>query len=220
MVAVCVAAIGLLATVSFASIEIAASTENDIGVSGVVHDADGRPLIGASVLLGGVEVVTDDGGRWMLEVSPGVHLLEVSLEGYISVRRELSVAAELGLVDVMLVPPLHLSENVVVRAVRAEKRTPVTKTDIGREQVEAVNRGQEMPFLLGPTPSANYNADSGVAAGYSYFNLRGIGQTRPRSRTKDSRCARRSAVSLERSRTQQPGGTPAVSLWAIACLCR
>ena len=49
MVAVCVAAIGLLATVSFASIEIVASTENDIGVSGVVHDADGRPLVGASV---------------------------------------------------------------------------------------------------------------------------------------------------------------------------
>ncbi len=178
MVAVCVAAIGLVATVSFASIEIAASTENDIGVSGVVHDAAGRPLVGASVLLGGVEVVTDDEGRWSLDVSAGVHVLEVSLEGFVTIHRELPVVAELGLIDVTLVPPLHLTENVVVRAVRAEERSPVTKTDIDRELIEAVNRGQEMTFLLGPTPSANYNSDSGIAAGYSYFNLRGIGQTR------------------------------------------
>ena len=102
----------------------------------------------------------------------------MSLEGFLTIHRELPVTAELGSIDVTLVPPLHLTENVVVRAVRAEERSPVTKTDIDREQIEAVNRGQEMPFLLGPTPSANFNSDSGIAAGYSYFNLRGIGQTR------------------------------------------
>jgi iron complex outermembrane receptor protein len=175
--ALCVA-IGLLVTNSFASIENTASAEDDITVSGIVHDAAGQPIAGASVRIGDLEVVTDDEGRWTLQVSSGVHLLEVSLKGFMTVQRELRVAVDLGLVDVTLVPPLHLTENVVVRAVRAERRNPVTKTDIDREIIEAVNRGQEMPFLLGPTPSANYNADSGIAAGYSYFNLRGIGQTR------------------------------------------
>jgi len=74
--------------------------------------------------------------------------------------------------------PYHLSEEVVVQAVRADERTPVTKTDVDREAIERVNRGQEMPFLLGETPSVNFNSDSGIAAGYSYFNVRGIGQTR------------------------------------------
>jgi len=74
--------------------------------------------------------------------------------------------------------PIRLSEEVVVQAVRAEERTPVTKTDIGSEAIDLVNRGQEMPFLLGRVPSVNFQSDSGLAAGYAYFNVRGIGQTR------------------------------------------
>ena len=73
---------------------------------------------------------------------------------------------------------IHLSEDVVVQAVRADERTPVTKTDVERPAIELVNRGQEMPFLLGATPAVNFQSDSGIAAGYAYFNIRGIGQTR------------------------------------------
>jgi iron complex outermembrane receptor protein len=73
---------------------------------------------------------------------------------------------------------VRVSEEVVVQAVRADERTPVTKTDIGREAIDLVNRGQEMPFLLGTVPSVNFQSDSGIAAGYAYFNIRGIGQTR------------------------------------------
>ncbi len=74
--------------------------------------------------------------------------------------------------------PIHLTEEVVVQAVRADERTPVTKTDLEREQIDLVNRGQEMPFLLGTAPAVNFQSDTGVAAGYAYFNIRGIGQTR------------------------------------------
>jgi iron complex outermembrane receptor protein len=74
--------------------------------------------------------------------------------------------------------PVRLSEEVVVQAVRAEERTPVTKTDVSREEIELLSRGQEMPFLLGRTPAVNFQSDSGLAAGYAYFNIRGIGQTR------------------------------------------
>jgi iron complex outermembrane recepter protein len=74
--------------------------------------------------------------------------------------------------------PIRLSEEVVVQAVRAGERTPVTKTDIDRSEIELINRGQEMPFLLGGTPAVNFQSDTGLAAGYAYFNIRGIGQTR------------------------------------------
>jgi iron complex outermembrane receptor protein len=74
--------------------------------------------------------------------------------------------------------PIRLSEQVVVQAVRAEERTPVTKTDIGAEELQLGNRGQEMPFLLGRAPSVNFQSDTGLAAGYAYFNVRGITQTR------------------------------------------
>ena len=35
-----------------------------------------------------------------------------------------------------------------------------------------------MPFLLGATPAVNFQSDTGLAAGYAYFNIRGIGPTR------------------------------------------
>ncbi|MCG6923048.1 MAG: TonB-dependent receptor [Acidobacteria bacterium] len=172
----CVAAVGLLApTVDAAE---AAPGEAVVAVSGAVHDVDGHPLAGATVVLGGHEIRTDDAGRWSVALPPGAHDLAVSLDGFVTVRREVRVAAGIGPIDVALTRPLRLTEDVVVQAVRAEERTPVTKTNIGREQIEAVNRGQEMPVLLGPSPSANFNSDNGLAAGYSYFNLRGIGQTR------------------------------------------
>jgi iron complex outermembrane recepter protein len=77
-------------------------------------------------------------------------------------------------------PPgaVRLSEEVVVQGIRAEERTPVSKTDIERDAIVLVNRGQEMPYLLGATPGVNFQSDSGIAAGYAYFNVRGIGQTR------------------------------------------
>ena len=74
--------------------------------------------------------------------------------------------------------PVRLHESVVVQGVRAEERTPVTKTDVGRETIEAASRGQEMPFLLATTPAVNVQSDSGMAAGYAYFNIRGVSQTR------------------------------------------
>jgi iron complex outermembrane receptor protein len=74
--------------------------------------------------------------------------------------------------------PNRLTEEIVVQGVRAEEHTPVTKTDLGRDAIDLVNRGQEMPFLLAATPSVNVQSDSGAAAGYAYFNVRGISQTR------------------------------------------
>jgi iron complex outermembrane receptor protein len=149
-----------------------------VPVSGVVRDAEGQPLAGASVVLGSLEARTDGEGRWSLSVVPGPHSLLVSLDGFLTVSREVRVTPETGTIDVHLARPLQLREDVVVHAVRAEERAPVTKTNIDAERIEAVNRGQEMPFLLGPTPSTNFTSDNGLAAGYSYFNIRGISQTR------------------------------------------
>ncbi len=171
-----VVAVGLLARPAAAlSQEDSPAT---LTVSGVVLDADARPLAGATVVLGDRDARSDDAGRWLLSVQSGSQMLEVSLDGFLTARRELHVATGLGTVEVTLARPIRLSEDVVVQAVRAEERTPVTKTNIGREHIVAVNRGQEMPFILGPTPSVNYNSDNGIASGYSYFNVRGISQTR------------------------------------------
>ena len=72
-----------------------------------------------------------------------------------------------------------VSETMVVTAIRAEEETPVTKTDIPREEIEQRYHGQDVPLLLRDAPSINAYTESGVGgAGYSYISLRGISPTR------------------------------------------
>jgi iron complex outermembrane receptor protein len=69
-------------------------------------------------------------------------------------------------------------EEVVVQAVRADADTPVTKTDVPREEIEKKNMGQEMPYLLKDLPAMTYYSDTGLANGYAYVSMRGVGPTR------------------------------------------
>jgi iron complex outermembrane receptor protein len=74
--------------------------------------------------------------------------------------------------------PYRHAETVLVQAIRADRETPVTKTDLDAAELERLDHGQEMPFLLQQTPSLTFYSDNGLGAGYSYFSLRGIHQTR------------------------------------------
>ena len=75
-------------------------------------------------------------------------------------------------------PVLRRAEDVVVQAVRADADTPVTKTDVAREEIEKKNMGQEMPHLLKDLPAMTYYSDTGLANGYAYVSMRGVGPTR------------------------------------------
>ncbi|MBK6406499.1 MAG: hypothetical protein IPF66_16515 [Holophagales bacterium] len=46
---------------------------------------------------------------------------------------------------------------------RADADTPVTKTDVAREEIEKKNMGQEMPHLLKDLPAMTYYSDTGLA---------------------------------------------------------
>ncbi len=70
------------------------------------------------------------------------------------------------------------SEEIVVQAVRADADTPVTKTEVSREEIAKQNVGQEMPALLADLPSMTYYSDTGLGNGYAYVSMRGIGPTR------------------------------------------
>src|SRR4051812_37839183 len=74
-------------------------------------------------------------------------------------------------------PVLH--EAIVVSGIRAEEKTPVTKSDIDQETIEKDYYGQDIPLLLRATPSITAYAEAGVGgSGYSYITLRGISPTR------------------------------------------
>lgn len=71
------------------------------------------------------------------------------------------------------------TESIVVSAIRADETTPVTKTDIARDEIERDYHGQDVPLLLRDAPSVHAWAESGAGgSGYSYITLRGVSPTR------------------------------------------
>jgi iron complex outermembrane receptor protein len=80
---------------------------------------------------------------------------------------------------VLLAVAPQYSDSIVVSAIRADDDTPVTKTDIPKEEIEKRYHGQDVPLLLRDAPSVNAYAESGAGgSGYSYISLRGVSPTR------------------------------------------
>jgi iron complex outermembrane receptor protein len=149
-------------------------------VSGVVRSAAGRSLQGAALALDAdaSAAASDASGTFRLEVASGEHVLHVSHAGFAPQSLAIHVADAPLSLEVVLVPDLRFSEAVTVQAVRADERAPLATSGIDRAELEARSFGQELPLLLGASPSVTYYSDSGTGAGYSYFYVRGILQTR------------------------------------------
>jgi len=149
-------------------------------VTGTLRDAAGRPVAGARVVLddGTSETRSGASGEYQLEATVGTHRLRVLTSDYVEAARDLEVAADLTGVDFTLAPPYRIQEDVVVRAIRADERAPITATGLDRPDLERQDFGQEMPVLLKQQPSMTFYSDNGTGFGYSYFYLRGIQQTR------------------------------------------
>ena len=69
-------------------------------------------------------------------------------------------------------------QDVQVVATRATKKTPVAFTNMGKEQLKAVNFGQDVPYLLSLTPSVTMTSDAGNGIGYTSLRVRGTDPSR------------------------------------------
>ena len=67
---------------------------------------------------------------------------------------------------------------VEIQAVRATDKTPVTKLTLTKPEIEKLNVGQDLPFLLNLTPSLVASSDAGNGVGYTYLKLRGSDASR------------------------------------------
>ena len=156
-----------------------AAADGSVEVSGLVRDETGRPVAAVSLapVDGGPGTETDSAGAFRLNLRPGPHTLRVTAAGRAPASVQVEATAASAPLEITL-GPLRLQEDVVVQAIRADARAPVTKTDLGREDIERLDYGQEMPILLKQTPSITQYSETGIGAGYAYFYLRGIQQTR------------------------------------------
>src|SRR6478752_7186387 len=71
-----------------------------------------------------------------------------------------------------------LLEPVEVKATRAGENSPFTKTNLTKKQIEKLNLGQDLPFILNQTPSVVVNSDAGNGVGYTGIRIRGSDASR------------------------------------------
>lgn len=150
-------------------------------LTGMVQTVDGTPVRAATVTAvsgdASLTTRTDAEGRFSLT---GVVLpadLMVRADGFVTVERLVGTAAD-GLV-IELPATRRFAGAVEVTANRAEAGiTPVTVTDIPREDIEAGHWGQDVPMFLQHVPGFYAYNDNGHGQGYSYFFLRGFDMQR------------------------------------------
>jgi iron complex outermembrane receptor protein len=71
-----------------------------------------------------------------------------------------------------------LLQPIEIKAVRANDKAPFTKTNLSKAEIQKVNIGQDLPFILNQTPSVIVNSDAGNGIGYTGIRIRGTDGTR------------------------------------------
>ena len=69
-------------------------------------------------------------------------------------------------------------QNVQVVSTRATRKMPMAFTNMGKDELKAVNHGQDIPYLLSLTPSVTITSDAGNGIGYTSLRVRGTDPSR------------------------------------------
>lgn len=144
-------------------------------VTGTVTDAEGIPLIGASILVKGTSsgTVTDIDGSYSLSVPEGSNTLVFSYTGFAT--QEVQVGASNVMDVTMEESAAQLSEVVVTSlGIKKDKRalgygvTTVTEELIGKRPEADVSR-----VLQGKVPGVNITSTSGISGSGTNITIRG-----------------------------------------------
>jgi len=69
-------------------------------------------------------------------------------------------------------------QGVQVSSTRANSKTPVAYYDMGKKEIQQLNTGKDIPWLLNFTPSVTVSSDAGIGIGYTGIKVRGTDPTR------------------------------------------
>lgn len=144
-------------------------------MKGTVKSETGERLVGANLLLsnGFNGTITDVNGAYQFKnLKAGNYKLTISFIGYEKQIKELKLSGD-QTVDVVLKQDHIMAEEVLISATRAKEKSPVAFATVEQKEIKANNLGQDIPYLLGLTPSFVTTSDAGTGVGYTNFRIRG-----------------------------------------------
>ncbi len=166
-----------LITILFIAFFININAQELFTLSGKVTDGH-KPFPGVNILVKGTTIgtTTDIDGQFTLTLKKGKYTLIISA---ISKPKEVkTVLTEDSFISIDMTNSFVILEEVLVSAVRVKETSPVTHSNVSKEELEKRNLGQDIPILLNYLPSVVTTSDAGAGVGYSGIRVRGSDATR------------------------------------------
>jgi len=147
-------------------------------LSGTISDESGEPLPGATILAKGTTngTVSDVEGKYALRLSKGtytivVRMLSQPIEKTVTITKDTVLNITLGAKTEAL-------DAVLISAVRVNADSPITHSNLEKEEITKRNLGQDVPVLMNFMPSVVTTSDAGAGVGYTGIRVRGSDATR------------------------------------------
>ncbi|WP_224491230.1 TonB-dependent receptor [Robertkochia flava] len=151
----------------------------DYRVYGTFQDQTGEPVPGVTVKVknSNAGTQTDADGRWELFLASGTYDLVFYYSSPQPLYRSVAVNGDTRL-DIRLREKDVLLDEVLVSAVRADRESPVSYSDLSAEEIAPRNLGQDIPILMNYMPGVVTTSDAGAGVGYTGIRVRGSDATR------------------------------------------
>lgn len=143
----------------------------------VIDAGDGSSVIGATVDIEKTGTTfTDQNGVFNIRTRQQTIRVRISNIGFKTLESNAQIGNKATVFKLerykLFLQPVEIS------AIRAGDKTPFTKTNLLKKDIEKNNLGQDLPFLLNQTPSVVIHSDAGNGVGYTGIRIRGSDPTR------------------------------------------
>ena len=154
---------------------------NQINLTGKIIDQQTKEPIEKVTIKANNEVVisTADGSfAFKKNFQPGNYELQISCIGFKSLNQSISIANSSKDIVIELARQTSNLLDLEVVSIRSAENAPFTKTNLKKGDIEKLNTGVDLPFILNQTPSVVVNSDAGNGIGYTGISIRGTDASR------------------------------------------
>jgi len=175
--------LAMLLLMQFLGLWLLANPNESIGslqIYGKVADENGKPLIGATVVIENTlqGTTTNLNGEYNLKrLRPGKCNVIVSFIGYEKKTVEVDLDGDKE-VNITLIPSSIMGEEIVVSSTRASSRMPIAQTTLSKDEIKSTSSGFDIPYLLEMIPSVVATSEGGTGVGNTAFRIRGSDMSR------------------------------------------
>lgn len=142
-------------------------------IGGTVKDSSGTPLPYVLISVEGtyLATLTDAAGGFQLMINTNNYCLKAHLLGYNNTK----YCSDVPSATIALTMSLSsfMRDEVIVTSTRVDDKSGTAFANVNKEEIEANNFGQDLPYLLGNQTSVVTTSDAGNGVGYTGLRIRG-----------------------------------------------